>query len=274
MRPVSRLLPVLLLVTCGFAPQSCAADDGAKSPAVPVEPTVLLRADVPTTTTAPLVPAAFPSDPVDDARRGRMVETQIERRGVMEPAVLEAMRRVPRHLFVPDALRALAYDDRPLPIGENQTISQPYIVGCMTEFLEPKPGDRILEIGTGSGYQAAILAEIAREVVSIEIVGALARQAAERLESLGYRNITVVHGDGYQGWPERAPYQGIMVTAVAETIPQPLLDQLAPGGRLVIPSGRAGYDQELLLIEKADDGTLSRRAILPVRFVPLTREVR
>lgn len=213
---------------------------------------------------------ALPAAP-DAERRARMVETQIVARGVRDPGVLEAMRKVPRHLFVDPAQRAQAYEDHPLPIAGNQTISQPYIVALMTELLEVKPEDRVLEIGTGSGYQSAVLAELAREVFTIEIVPELARTAAARLKELRYENVTVREGDGYRGWPERAPFDAIIVTAAPERIPQPLLDQLAPEGILVIPVG--GFFQELKVFRKSRDGKLTEKDILPVRFVPMTGEI-
>ena len=204
--------------------------------------------------------------------RAAMVRTQIASRGVRNEAVLATMGRVPRHEFVPtDQLRA-AYEDGPLPIGHGQTISQPYIVAYMTEILRLEPGDRVLEIGTGSGYQAAILAELAKEVVSIEIIKPLAQAAAKRLEGLGYRNITVLHGDGYFGMESAAPYDAIVVTAAATHVPPPLIAQLKPGGRMAIPVGETAWTQNLLLIEKDKDSKLTTRNLIPVRFVPLTRE--
>jgi len=185
--------------------------------------------------------------------------------------VKEAMLRVPRHLFVaPDAQR-YAYENAPLPIGHGQTISQPYIVGLMTDVLALRRGDRVLEIGTGSGYQAAVLAEIVAKVYTIEIVAPLAAEARARLARLGYRNVEVRTGDGYKGWPEQAPFDAIMVTAGAEETPAPLLEQLKPGGKLVIPLGPSS-DQRLTLIEKQADGRIRSREIIPVRFVPFTRE--
>ncbi|MFC1476235.1 protein-L-isoaspartate(D-aspartate) O-methyltransferase [Candidatus Zixiibacteriota bacterium] len=203
------------------------------------------------------------------ARRARMVETQIERRGVADSAVLEAMRTVPRHRFVPEGYLAAAYADEPLPIGEGQTISQPYIVAYMTEVLELEPGDRVLEIGTGSGYQAAILAEIVDSVFTIEIVKPLAERAESTLTELGYTNTYVRCGDGYRGWPEHAPFQAIIVTAAPDHVPQPLVDQLALGGRLVIPVGE--FSQELLVIRRTEKGVLTDTT-LGVRFVPMTGE--
>ena len=203
-----------------------------------------------------------------DAERAAMVATQIEGRGVADARVLAAMRTVPRHRFVPASQEAAAYDDRPLPIGHGQTISQPFIVAYMTEILRVSPEHTVLEIGTGSGYQAAVLAALAREVYTIEIVPELATQAAETLESLGYSNVHVRHGDGYAGWPANAPFDRIMVTAAPEQVPQPLVDQLAPGGRMVIPVG--GAEQWLTVVEKTPTGVIERRTI-PVRFVPFTR---
>ena len=220
-------------------------------------------ADVPKTT-------ATPADG-DAERRLRMVETQIVARGVRDPRVLAAMRKVPRHLFVDPAQRAQAYEDHPLPIPGNQTISQPYIVALMTELLELRPEERVLEIGTGSGYQSAVLGELAREVYTIEIVPELARSAAARLKELNYRNVTVREGDGYRGWPEHAPFDAIIVTAAPERIPEPLVDQLAPGGVMVIPVG--GFFQELKMFRKSADGRVTEKDILPVRFVPMTGEV-
>lgn len=188
----------------------------------------------------------------------------------LSPAVLEALGRVPRHRFVPEEARDFAYENRPLPIGYGQTISQPYIVAFMSDLLAVKPGDRVLEIGTGCGYQSAVLAEMGVEVYSVEIVEALAKQAAETLGALGYDNVHTKAGDGYQGWPEYAPFDGVIVTAGASHVPQPLLDQLKPGGRMVIPLGAAYYAQELLLVEKDMHGKVSSHEVLPVRFVPLT----
>lgn len=184
--------------------------------------------------------------------------------------VLAAMGRVPRHRFVPDDQESSAYHDRPLAIGSGQTISQPFIVALMTELMATKPGDKVLEIGTGSGYQAAILSELAASVYTIEIIESLGRTAAARFEMLGYRNIQAKIGDGYQGWPEHAPFDSIVVTAAARDVPAPLVEQLRPGGRLVIPVGSQHGAQTLFLIEKRADGTTQQRPILGVRFVPLT----
>ena len=200
--------------------------------------------------------------------REAMVSTQIESRGVTDKAVLAAMRRVPRHEFVPAAVRARAYADHPLPIGEQQTISQPYIVALMTELLQVRPGHRVLEIGTGSGYQAAVLAELGAEVYTIEIVASLADSARATLQRLGHERVQVRAGDGYQGWSDAAPFDRIIVTAAPPKVPQPLVDQLKPGGRLVVPEGRD--EQELVLYTKSPDGRLRRERVLPVRFVPMT----
>ena len=205
------------------------------------------------------------------AERERMVRDQIERRGVRDGEVLRAMRNTPRHLFVPEALRGQAYADGPLPIGSGQTISQPYIVASMSALLGPSRTLRVLEIGTGSGYQAAVLAPLFRQVYSIEIVPELGTAAAALLRKLGYSNVTVRIGDGYAGWPEEAPFDRIMLTAAPPEIPQALLDQLAPGGRMVAPVGSSVWDQELLLVEKDKAGRVTRKAVYPVRFVPMVR---
>lgn len=192
-------------------------------------------------------------------------------RDSLSPAIMDAMARVKREQFVLPEYRHLAYDNTPLPIAAGQTISQPLIVALMTDFLEPQPDHTVLEVGTGSGYQAAVLSLLVKQVYSIEIVPELATDAAQRLTSLGYNNVTVRAGDGYAGWAEHAPFDGIIVTAAAAHIPQPLLEQLKPGGRLVIPVGEhLGY-QELLVLEVNNKGEISERSILPVRFVPLTR---
>lgn len=200
--------------------------------------------------------------------RNDMVREQIERRGIRDERVLQAMRDVKRHLFVPGESVNDAYEDSPLPIGEGQTISQPYIVALMTELIEPDPSDRILEIGTGSGYQAAILSRLVGEVYSIEIVESLGNTARQRLDLLGYENVEVRIGDGYKGWPEKAPFDAIIVTAAPPEIPQALVDQLADNGRMVVPVG-TNY-QELMLIEK-HDGRVSKRVVTAVRFVPMVK---
>src|SRR3984893_7761686 len=205
----------------------------------------------------------------EEERRG-MVARQIERRGISDKGVLRAMEEVPRHEFVPSEARTYAYEDRPLEIGFGQTISQPYIVAFMAERLLLKPADRVLEVGTGSGYQAAVLSRLAAQVFSIEIVGELILRATRDLKRLGYQNILVKGGDGYEGWPEFAPFDAIIVAAALDHVPLPLISQLREGGRMVIPVGNS-HDQQLLLIEKVGGG-LRRRAICPVRFVPFTRK--
>ena len=199
-----------------------------------------------------------------------MVHRQLRARDITDASVLDVMGRVPRHHFVSDDLDHQAYDDHPLPIGHGQTISQPYIVALMTQLAKPRAVSRALDIGTDSGYQAAILAELCKEVYSIEIVEALANDAPKRLTELGYKNITVRAGDGYRGWPEHAPFDVIIVAAAPDHVPQPLVDQLAPGGRLVLPVG--SYPQNLMVIEKRKDGTVDRKTVAPVMFVPMTGE--
>ncbi|MBM4266073.1 MAG: protein-L-isoaspartate(D-aspartate) O-methyltransferase [Deltaproteobacteria bacterium] len=196
-----------------------------------------------------------------------MVREQIESRGVDDPAVLAAMRRVPRDRFLPEDRLAEAHGDYPVQIGHGQTISQPYIVAIMSELARVEPGDRVLEVGTGSGYQAAILAEMGARVWTIEIVEPLAKSAAQLLRDLGYDDVTVRHGDGYAGWPEEAPFDAIVLTAAPLKIPQPLLDQLAPRGRLVAPVGR--FAQELVVVTRGENG-LEYESVLGVRFVPMT----
>ena len=192
-------------------------------------------------------------------------------RPAFSPQVMAALGKVPRHRLVPPDQVAYASENRPLPIGHGQTISQPYIVALMTDLLDPKPGDAVLEIGTGSGYQAAVLAELVAKVYTIEIVEPVGKRAVEALAALGYRNIETRIGDGYNGWPERAPFDGILVTAAAPYVPKPLVDQLKPGGRLVIPVGGQWQVQDLQVIEKKPDGATVTRRTIPVRFVPLTR---
>jgi len=202
-------------------------------------------------------------------QRERMVREQIEARGIRNADVLRMMRSTPRHLFVPEDLREYAYSDRPLPIGLGQTISQPYIVALMTELLAAGKTDRVLEIGTGSGYQAAILAGTAKHVYTIEIVPELANSARERLLAVGSKNVTVRLGDGYKGWPEEAPFERIILTAAPQDIPPKLIEQLARGGRLVAPVGVSPATQELVVLEKTIDGEIRRRAVAPVMFVPM-----
>ena len=247
MRPRGATLFFTVILAAALAPAGCRPRGEGKATVTPV-----------------------PEEP-DAAARAKMVETQIAARGVRNPRVLAAMRDVPRHLFVDDSQRSRAYDDGPLPIGGRQTISQPYIVALMSELLDLTPDERVLEIGTGSGYQSAVLARLAGHVYSIEIIPELARQSAERLKRLGFTNITVREGDGYRGWPEHAPFDGIIVTAAPERIPQPLLDQLAPNGRMVIPVG--GFFQELKVFKKDANGKITEQDIIPVRFVPMTGEI-
>jgi len=203
-----------------------------------------------------------------DEQQLQMVSRQIRARGVRDPAVLAAMSTVPRHRFVPSAYQAMAYDDRPLPIGHGQTISQPFIVAKMSELLALKKDDRVLEVGTGSGYQAAVLAEIGAKVFSIEIIAALGTQAEKVLGELGYGNVQVKIGDGYRGWPEQAPFDGIIVTCAPSHIPGPLQEQLAEGGRMVIPVGPVGGVQKLVLLRKIS-GQIKKEKIFDVMFVPM-----
>ena len=205
-----------------------------------------------------------------EAERRRMVAQQIERRGICDRRLLEAMRAVPRHEFVPTAVKTRAYNDHPLPIGFGQTISQPYIVAFMLEHLLLRGTDRVLELGTGSGYQAAILSKLVAQVFSIEIIDELSHRANADLQRLGYRNILLKSDDGYEGWPEFAPFDAITVAAATDQVPEPLIAQLREGGRMVIPVGDA-FEQNLLLIEKRA-GTLRKRVMCPVRFVPFTRK--
>jgi len=224
----------------------------------------------------PQVPAP-PSPPPQqteldyDQMRAEMVK-QLQRQGIVESqAIIAAMKATRRHLFVPEQVRYLAYYDTPLPIGEDQTISAPGVVAKMTEFLNPQPEDIVLEVGTGSGYQAAVLAHLVKHVYTIEILAPLAESAKKRLKELGYDNVTVRCGDGYQGWPEYAPFDGIIVTCAPEEIPQPLQEQLAEGGHMVIPVGPERGVQNLYLLEK-QAGAIHKTAVLPVRFVPMTGE--
>jgi protein-L-isoaspartate(D-aspartate) O-methyltransferase len=210
------------------------------------------------------------ADRQDEARR--MVESQLRGRGIADERVLAAMTQVPRHRYVPREQQRAAYDDYPLPIGYGQTISQPYVVAFMTEALQPRPTDVVLEIGTGSGYQAAILGELVREVYTIEIVTELAERARRTLEAEGYRNVHVRTGDGYQGWPEHAPFSKIIVTAAPEEVPPALVEQLAVGGRMILPVG-SSTSQELRILSKTASGVLSERS-LPVRFVPMVKPPR
>lgn len=267
---------LLALVIAAVALLALAASYGplAKPADLPAEPTQLAGPTEP-----PMEPTQAPTptptlQPVREdrlAERADMVETQIHTRGVVDGEVLRAMETVPRHEFVPEGYQGRAYADHPLPIGHGQTISQPYIVALMTELLELESSDRVLEIGTGSAYQAAILAEIVDEVYTIEIIEPLALEAKERLERLGYTNVQTLHADGYYGWEEHAPYDAIIVTAAPDHIPQPLVQQLKDGAKLVIPVGPPGGYQTLWLATKEGD-EVSLRNVLGVRFVPLTGE--
>jgi len=221
-----------------------------------------------------IVPLTTVADALQDAfaaERRRMVAEQIASRDVRDPRVLAAIGDVPRHLFVAPGYQSEAYEDSPLPIGYGQTISQPYIVALMTELARPRPGDRALEVGTGSGYQAAVLSRLVSHVYTIELVEPLGLAARERLKSLGYANVTVRVGDGYAGWPEMAPFDIIMVTAAPDHIPEPLIAQLKPRGRMVVPVGAVSAVQELQLVEKDDAGRIRTTRMAPVRFVPLLR---
>jgi protein-L-isoaspartate(D-aspartate) O-methyltransferase len=223
--------------------------------------------------------AAFAADPLATAR-SRMVDEIVEDfratstqtgRLALDRRLLNALRTVPRHLFVPAEVRAAAYANRPLPIGHGQTISQPYIVALMTDLLRLKPTDVVLEVGTGSAYQAAILSPLVKQVYTVEIVAPLAQQAKARLQALGYKNVNARHADGYNGWKEAGPFDAIIVTAAATHIPPPLIQQLKPGGRMIIPVGGPFATQSLMLVEKTAKGKVRTRQIAPVKFVPLTR---
>ena len=228
----------------------------------------------PTATAASPDAAAGKADMQFAPERAAMVQEQLAARDITNPRVLEAMGRVPRHRFVLRGYEYSAYEDRALPINEGQTISQPYIVALMTQLADPQPGDRVLDIGTGSGYQAAVLAEMGAKVWSIEIIPELAEEAKQRLKELNYDKVEVRAGDGYRGWPEHAPFDAIILAAAAPKIPQPLLDQLAPGGKLVLPVGEDGGLQDLLVLTKKEDGSIDRETVAPVAFVPMTGEVR
>jgi len=222
-----------------------------------------------------VVSAELPTSAPEDEwarKRHQLVDRYIAGRDITDERVLDAMRTVPRHEHVPRLLRSKAYEDHPLPIGHDQTISQPYIVALMTQLLAVGPEDTVLEIGTGSGYQAAVLGKVAKEVHTIEIVQPLCEASRALLVEQGYDNVSVHCGDGYQGWPDAAPFAGIIVTAAPDHIPQPLVDQLAPGGNMVIPVGPAGWSQELKVLTKGEDGAVTERTVAPVAFVPMTGE--
>ncbi len=260
----TRLFVVFVLVGC------LAFTAGLQSP-----PNAGPEASPPAAGEGEFEPPAPPAREERAEERETMVRRQIAepidgRARVTDEKVLDAMRAVPRHVFMPRGNRRYAYRDRPLPIGHGQTISQPYIVALMTELLEPEPDDVVLEIGTGSGYQAAVLSALVRRVYSIEIIEALQQQAKARLQGLGYDNVVTRLGDGYFGWSEQAPFDAIIVTAAASHVPPPLIEQLKPGGRMVIPVGGRFATQYLLLLQKEDDGAILTRQIAAVRFVPLT----
>ncbi len=219
---------------------------------------------------SPPPPVPPVEDPVFEAARARMVRDQLVSRGIRDARVLAALGKVPRQEFVPKALQAEAYQDGPLPIGHGQTISQPYVVAFMTEALVLRPRDRVLEVGTGSGYQAAVLAGLVAEVFSIELVEPLAHRAEADLRRLGYGNVKVRAGDGYRGWPEAAPFDAILVTCAPDEVPEALVEQLKLGGRMIVPVGSQGAPQELILLRK-QPGRLERQAVLPVRFVPMVK---
>lgn len=257
------------LVLIFLLPLAACQDSGVSIPT----PTPVLTSEQPAPTQTP-IPAAAPLEteaPDLVLLRQRMVDEQIEAREIYDEAVLEAMRTVPRHRFVPEDMRDLAYADHPLPIGYGQTISQPFIVALMTQSLEPYPGQKVLEIGTGSGYQAAILAELGVEVYTVEIIPELAERAAATLDSTGYSNVHKLNADGYFGWEKFAPFDAILVTAAPDHLPQPLANQLVEGGRLVIPIGPVGFLQTLWMFEKSG-GELDATNLGGVTFVPLTGE--
>ncbi len=240
---------------CGQEPATAAAGAEPESPVAAPEATVIVE------------PAAFAT------ARQRMVREQIQRRGVKDGRVLAAMLKVLRHEFMPPDVVHLAYDDRAIPVGHGQTISQPYVVAFMSEALALKPGDRVLEIGTGTAYQTAILGELVKEVYTIEIIEPLGKNAAETLTRLGYKNVQTRIGDGFRGWPDAAPFDAIIVTCAPDAVPQPLVDQLADGGRMIIPVGPPGEPQNLVLLKKSE-GKVVQQKVLPVTFVPMTGEAK
>jgi protein-L-isoaspartate(D-aspartate) O-methyltransferase len=271
---------LVLCMICGSGcrePSTPGGTDGRTPPARAVATTPATgEGNTATSSSAPAASAGLALPRTNERRteRLRMVEQQIAGRGIRDPLVLEAMRNVPRHWFVPEAYCESAYEDSPLPIGHSQTISQPYIVAVMTELLELKRGDKVLEIGTGSGYQAAILAELTDEVYTIEIVEPLGQRATAVLKDRGYHEVRVRIGDGYRGWPEAAPFDAIIVTCAPDKPPPPLVEQLAVGGRMCIPVDVPGGDQELIQLHKKPDGTLEQRRVEWVRFVPMTGEAK
>jgi len=269
-RPLSAAIAIVL-ATGAFlfvllAPRTTPSPPGSPTPPSSV-------GTMPATATAPTTQWHRPRFDQLQAPRRRMVDRQIADRGVKDPDVLAALRHVPRHRFIPAGARDAAYEDRPVSIGFGQTISQPYIVALMTELLDVQPGDKVLEVGTGSGYQAAVLSELTPNVFTIEIIERLADRAAATFKQLGYRTIRARCGDGYFGWKLAAPFDGIIVTAAAGHIPPPLRDQLKPGGRIVIPIGGIHDVQRLVVATKGDDGRLRTRSVGAVRFVPMTGEM-
>ena len=261
--------PAVFIVMVCLAGLGCSRPERSSSDESPVRDASKVSVEGSARHPGPTRPGQPTTDEYRD-RRVRMVARQIEARGVRDPMVLEAMRRVPRHWFVPPDMVSHAYEDRPLPIGEGQTISQPYIVALMTEALRLEGGENVLEVGTGSGYQAAVLAELTEQVFTIEIVSPLAERAMRAFETHGYRGIDARIGDGYAGWPEHAPFDAIMVTCAPGHVPPALIKQLAPGGRMCIPVGSEFGVQELRVITKQADGSTTTRALIPVRFVPMT----
>ncbi|MEN6426202.1 MAG: protein-L-isoaspartate(D-aspartate) O-methyltransferase [Phycisphaerales bacterium] len=263
--PLSGLMLLAVALGCSPTPETGSGCTGRRpqskaSPVAGGEEPPLADADA----------ARHPAFAERVSEREQMVAVQIQARGVRDPNVLRAMRSVPRHAFVPESLRGLAYADHPLDIGHDQTISQPYVVAFMTEALALDPNSMVLEIGTGSGYQAAVCAEIAREVYSVEILEPLAKSAIEALTKLGYGNVHVRVGDGFYGWPDKGPFDAIIGTAAAQEVPSPLIEQLKPGGRMILPvEGEHGF-QHLILLTKDEGGQLHRKAVMPVRFVPMT----
>jgi len=267
------VVTVLLLLVLSVA---CAGEDEVSETALPVEgvPTTRSEEEV-SPTPLPEVGEAeteeAPADPFAEERE-HLIQTGIIGFGIEDPAVIQAMRNTPRHAFVPEEYLAQAYNNHPLPIGFGQTISQPYIVALMTEAAEIEAGDTVLEVGTGSGYQAAVLAEVAGHVYTVEIIGALAERAEATLEELGYDNVTVRNTDGYFGWPEHAPFDAIVVTAAPDHIPQPLVEQLKEGGRMIIPVGPVGGYQTLWQVTKVGEDEIRTVDLGGVQFVPFTRE--
>lgn len=265
---VQSILPVTLLAIVVATMTSCSTNPNQSVSSSPQDSSESQDVSQPALPDTTELTKQTPVEQEFARQREQMVEKHMAARDIVDQRVLDVMKRVPRHKFVPAAIRPRAYQDSPLPIGHRQTISQPYIVALMTQLVEPKQEMKALDIGTGSGYQAAVLAELVQSVHSIEIVEPLAKEARDRLQQLGYKNVTVRHGDGYQGWKSEAPFDIIIVAAAPDHIPQPLVDQLAPNGKMVIPVGK--YAQDLLIIEKQSDGTVVKKNVAPVAFVPMT----